>query len=273
VKNVCLSGKIKGEEMNYSSDGRRQNKPQSGFSLIELLVVLAIIALLAALLFPIFASARERGRQTVCLSNLRQIGQALALYQSDYNGHAPHINPFWNSFTRPVPDKPSVPDFAPYDPFKPYGTMREIMVCPNLDVRKPDYLGGGIPTNYEWRLQLDLGDERTSPLPLPTLKNHPTLKLEPNSVVAFCIRHLTEGYQRIGDGYSYMKYGKKTGNFQVLRANGGVQKIPAAQVKVWGYREVAGKAKWFPYPAVGADPWNTFEVFPEETWPPQLENE
>lgn len=128
--------------MNDSSKSKGRDKPQSGFSLIELLVVLAVIALLAALLFPVFASARERGRQTVCLSNLRQIGQALALYQSDYNGHAPHINPFWNSFTRPNPAEPSVPDFTPYDPFKPYGTMREIIVCPNLDVRRPEYMGG-----------------------------------------------------------------------------------------------------------------------------------
>ncbi len=99
------------------------------------------------------------------------------------------------------------------------------------------------------------------------------MRLEPNSVVAFCIRHLTEGYQRVGDGHSYMKYGKKAGSFQVLRANGGVQRVPAAQVKTWGYWEVAGKAKWFPYPSEGAEPWNTFEVFPEETWPPQLEKE
>ena len=134
-------------------------------------------------------------------------------------------------------------------------------------------MGGSTPTNYEWWLQINVGDERASPLPLPTNKNNLTVRLEPNSVVAFCIRHLTEGYQRVGDGHSYMKYGKKAGSFQVLRANGGVQKIPAALVKVWGYREATGKAKWFPYPSEGAEPWNTFEVFPEETWPPQLEKE
>lgn len=54
-----------------------------GFSLIELLVAIAIIAILAALLFPAFSSARERARQTQCLSNEHQIGVALLMYRDD----------------------------------------------------------------------------------------------------------------------------------------------------------------------------------------------
>lgn len=54
-----------------------------GFTLIELLVVIAVIALLAALLFPVFAQARGKARQTVCLSNLRQIGLAVEQYAAD----------------------------------------------------------------------------------------------------------------------------------------------------------------------------------------------
>ena len=53
------------------------------FTLIELLVVLAIISLLAAILFPVFAQARAKARQAACLSNLHQIGLALSLYQDD----------------------------------------------------------------------------------------------------------------------------------------------------------------------------------------------
>ncbi|MER3402148.1 MAG: hypothetical protein C4337_02325 [Armatimonadota bacterium] len=51
-----------------------------GFTLIELLVVIATIAILAAILFPVFAQAREQGRQTQCLSNLCQLGMALTAY-------------------------------------------------------------------------------------------------------------------------------------------------------------------------------------------------
>jgi prepilin-type N-terminal cleavage/methylation domain-containing protein len=55
------------------------------FTLIELLVVIGIIAVLAAILFPIFAAVRERGRITACASNLRQLGIAAQLYRQDYD--------------------------------------------------------------------------------------------------------------------------------------------------------------------------------------------
>ncbi|MDR3707388.1 MAG: DUF1559 domain-containing protein [Capsulimonadaceae bacterium] len=60
-----------------------------GFTLIELLVVIAIIAILAAILFPVFATAREKARQTACLSNLKQIGLAVVQYEQDYDESAP----------------------------------------------------------------------------------------------------------------------------------------------------------------------------------------
>lgn len=56
-----------------------------GFTLIELLVVIAIIAILAAILFPVFARAREAARTTQCVSNLRNIGTAMAMYAQDYD--------------------------------------------------------------------------------------------------------------------------------------------------------------------------------------------
>jgi prepilin-type N-terminal cleavage/methylation domain-containing protein len=61
-----------------------------GFTLIELLVVIAILAILAALLLPSLASAREKGRQAACLSNLRQIGLAIHAYASDNDGKIPY---------------------------------------------------------------------------------------------------------------------------------------------------------------------------------------
>ena len=62
---------------------------RSGFTFIELLCVITVIAILAAILFPVFAQAREKARQASCQSNLHQIAMALHLYAQDHNGRFP----------------------------------------------------------------------------------------------------------------------------------------------------------------------------------------
>ena len=69
---------------------KQVRKDKKGFTLIELLVVIAIIAVLAAILFPVFISARSKARETQCVSNSRQIGQALLMYADDNNGWGIH---------------------------------------------------------------------------------------------------------------------------------------------------------------------------------------
>jgi general secretion pathway protein G len=67
----------------------RSNK--AAFTLIELLVVIAVIAIIAAILFPVFATIRGKALQTVCLSNLKQIGHAVRMYLDDNDGAFPYV--------------------------------------------------------------------------------------------------------------------------------------------------------------------------------------
>jgi prepilin-type N-terminal cleavage/methylation domain-containing protein/prepilin-type processing-associated H-X9-DG protein len=64
-------------------------KTTQAFTLIELLIVIAIIAILAAILFPVFARAREKARQMSCLSNQKQNTLACLMYAQDYDETMP----------------------------------------------------------------------------------------------------------------------------------------------------------------------------------------
>jgi prepilin-type N-terminal cleavage/methylation domain-containing protein len=61
----------------------------TGFTLIELLVVIAVIALLMGILLPALNIARDQGRKASCMSNMRQVGIALAMYQNEYEKTPP----------------------------------------------------------------------------------------------------------------------------------------------------------------------------------------
>ena len=87
--------------MAFEARDRRTNPRHrtAGFTLVELLVVIGIIAVLIGILLPTLNSARRAGYKTKCLSNMRQLGDAYKLYQLDTKGWWP---PSWQQYKRTV---------------------------------------------------------------------------------------------------------------------------------------------------------------------------
>jgi type II secretory pathway pseudopilin PulG len=123
-----------------------------GITLVELIVVMAIVAAILAVLLPVSSTARERGRQAVCLSNLRQIGQALTMYRQDYSSY-----PQWET---------------PFQALSPYVKNHSLFYCP-LWVKPV-----GIDSVASYRYLLD-GDR---------MQTDGTL-VGPRSVIIFCDYH------------------------------------------------------------------------------------
>src|SRR5262249_52464548 len=120
--------------------GTEGSMRRSGFTVIELLVVIAVIAIIAALLFPVFAQANEKARAATCLSNLKQLGEAVMLYAQDYDDTYPVLayRHYGTGIMR---------SFSVIDALLAYGD-KGLQECPtepqawSYDVQLADCLGG-----------------------------------------------------------------------------------------------------------------------------------
>ena len=211
-----------------------------GFTLIEILVVLAVLAILTAILLPVFASARHRARMAACASNLHQISLALHQYAADNDGsyplddpllaHNPHL--VWALLT-------------------PYTHNTEVFHC-------PDALGGSMGRSRGYFYVYGSLPYTISGIP-------PLRSPRPGSgtVVAFCNEHA----KRSGpDGWELDAQGHAIGPLIVVREDGSTSQVQAGLVEGWIYRQ----GRWIPDQGVKPQPgdWRRAR-FPGEEWPPQ----
>ncbi len=115
------------------------------FTLVELLVVIAVIGILAGLLLPALTKARARAMEVKCAANLRSWGQAFYLYASDYNGYLPHADD----------EGRNSPPFT-YDARHPEHECCYVDVLPPYMGQRPwrNYANGQKPTGGVWQCPL-----------------------------------------------------------------------------------------------------------------------
>ncbi|MBV9467776.1 MAG: DUF1559 domain-containing protein [Abitibacteriaceae bacterium] len=116
------------------STGRRRD----GFTLVEVLVVAAILALLAGILLPVLAGAREQARKAACQSNLHQIGLSMLQYEQDHD----EMNPFDGAACIAGANGSSGDPFQRADGWvseiMPYARTQEVFQCPSASEHRPN---------------------------------------------------------------------------------------------------------------------------------------
>ena len=151
---------------------------RKGFTLIELLVVIAIIALLAALLLPSVKMVREKGRQAVCASNLRQIYIGFDAYAGDHDSSFPYPWYWYDKLGNYIGKPASYTSIGPQRPVLRCPAERRVPIAghpsgASLTMYEHDYVRSSYSMNYS------IGDTTIAPWNGPTRKGFPGPTINP----------------------------------------------------------------------------------------------
>jgi len=211
--------------------------------LVEILGVVAILAILAALLFPMFARSKERGKRASCASRLRRFATAMSLYRADHDGKGYR----WSiDGTKPSDPMP----FGEFTGMKGYLADGALLDCAEPS---PDPVFGS--TRIVYRTVLT----RPSRVDPDRIVQVP-LEPRPGTVVAYCGNHAHDGWDPRYGGSMI-----RAGRYPFVREDSSAGVAGGEKVKPGFYDEKG----WYEEPQPGVTSF--ILCFPGEAWPPAPE--
>jgi prepilin-type N-terminal cleavage/methylation domain-containing protein len=211
------------------------------FTLTELLIVIAIIAVLAAILFPVFARSKERAKHTACEARLRQFALALNLYRNDYDGKGF----IWATYD----GKGNRYPFNSYEPMASYLGSGQTVWCP--EPTSDPMVARDFYHYSTWNDTIS-GDPRHTILRRPFTP-------DAGNVVVFCANHTTTDDLRPGFAPFL-----RIGTYPFIREDLSMGLADSRRMEVWFYDSAGWSTTSSPFSAAVLR-------FPGVPWPPTPE--
>jgi prepilin-type N-terminal cleavage/methylation domain-containing protein len=214
-------------------------------SLIEILVVLAIVGLLAAILFPVFASAKKRAKESACHQQLKQVAQAMLIYRGDFDGRG-IVWEIGKGTRYPLNSFQSLESYL-----KP-GTLVWCVQPSENPMILTDF--------YQWRYF------RTGEAEMVADRHFQVSpSLDSTQVVVHCGNHANGAPMALSET-DWMKSNLRKGLYLFARGDTSLGRAMSSEIEAWYFKQ----GIWSQTPDYSGKSQGFFR-FPKENWPPEPE--